>query len=272
MKTSTDLRFIVGSSILLMIFITAFCAPFWTGDSPSQMDITQRLLPPSSGHWLGTDLRGIDVWASVLFGARISLTISFVTVFISTFLGSTLGLLAGFYGGWFEQVLMRLIDVLMAFPGMILSLALTTLLAPTYMSLVLAISITGWIGSARLIRAETLSLREREYVLAAHALGAAPRNLIFQHLLPALFPLIFTHMATSISGIILLESGLSFLGLGPKGNFPTWGQLLNEGRTVIIESPLLTIAPGSAIFLLILSVNLIGDSLRDRFDPKQGRI
>ncbi len=163
---------------------------------------------------------------------------------------------------------MRSIDILMAFPGMILSLALTTLLTPTYSSLVIAISMTGWIGPARLIRGEILRLKEREYIIAAQALGATPVALIFRHLLPALFPLIFTQMATSISSVILIESGLSFLGLGPRGNIPTWGQLLSEGRTVIIESPLLAIAPGLAIFIFILSVNLIGDSLRDQFDPK----
>jgi len=263
MKTKHDVRLIVGAVILLIIIGVAVFAPLWTHYPAGRMDIRQRLLPPSSEHWLGTDLKGIDIWTSLLYGARISLSISFVTVLISTVIGSSLGLLAGYYRGWVEQILMRWIDILLAFPGMILSLTLATFMVPTYFSLVLAISLTAWIGPARLVRGEILSLREREYVVAAHALGVSPVSLLFKHLFPSVLPIIFTQMTTSISGIILIESGLSFLGLGPKGKIPTWGQLLSEGRTVITESPILAIAPGLAIFLVVFSVNLIGDALRD---------
>ncbi len=262
--------FILGI-FLFVCLISAVCfAPFLTHEIPGTIDISQRLLPPSLSHWLGTDLKGIDLWTSLLYGGRLSLMISFTVVCISTVIGTSLGLIAGYYyTGWFDQILMRCIDVLIAFPGMILTLVLASILAPTSWSLILTISLTAWIGPTRLIRGEVLRLREREYIVAAQALGVRDGYLLIRHLLPALFPLIFSKITTSIASVILIESGLSFLGLGPRGKIPTWGQLLSEGRTVIMEAPLLTIAPGMAIFLMILSINLIGDELRHRFDPKQ---
>ncbi len=263
-----DIRLKLSIFILSWIVGAAIFAPGLTFYSPGFMDITQRLLPASQNHWLGTDLKGIDVWTSMLYGARVSLSVGVITAAFSTLLGSTLGFLAGSYRGWFEQVLMRLIDILMAFPGILIILTITTLIDPTYLSLVVVISVTDWIGSARLVRAEVLGLKEREHILAAQALGVSPIQLIWRHMLPPLLPLIFTQATQSLSGVILVESSLSFLGLGPRGKVPTWGQLLSEGRTVIVESPLLAIAPGFALFIVIFCVNLIGDSLRDQWDPK----
>ncbi len=248
---------------MLGIILAALFAPLLTSFIPGKVDITQRLLPPSPEHWLGTDLKGIDIWTSLLYGARISLMVSFFTVLITTTVGGCLGLLAGYLGGWFEQILMRLIDVLMAFPGMILTLSFAAVLVPSYFSLIFSIALTGWMETARIIRAEVLSLKEREYILAARALGAPTGSLLFKHILPALLPLLLTQVTASVASVIRIESGLSFLGLGPHGLVPTWGQLLSEGRTVILESPLLSIAPGLSIFLLLLSVHLIGDSLNN---------
>ena len=213
-------------------------------------------------------MKGIDVWTSLLFGARISVGISFITVTLSTGVGILLGLLAGFYGKWFEKLLMRLIDVLMAFPGILLALTITTLMPPSFWTLILAISCTGWIGVTRLVRGEVLALKEREFVVAAKALGAHPITILTRHIFPQLMPIVVTHMALSYSAVIIVESSLSFLGLGPRSISPTWGQLLSEGRTVILQSPTLAIAPGVAIFLLVISLNLLGDAFRDHFDPK----
>ncbi len=264
-----DLRLIAGISVFAMIALSAIFAPFLSSYTPGKMDITQRLLSPNTHHWLGTDLQGIDIWTSLLYGGRISLGITGVTVLVTTSFGSMIGLFSGYFGGWIEQILMRLIDILIAFPGIILTLTVATILPPTYFSLVFTLSLTGWIGSARLVRGEVLSLKEREYILAARALGNHPLKILFHHLFPATFPLLMTQMTTSIAGVLLVESGLSFLGLGPRGSVPTWGQLLGEGRTVIVELPILSIAPGMSIFLIVFSINLIGDSLRDRFNPKQ---
>ncbi len=266
-----NIRLMIGLTLLLMIVSGALFASLATPYLPGKMDISQRLLSPSPEHWLGTDLKGIDVWTSLLYGARMSLGISFLTVLITTTLGGWVGLFSGYFGGWPEQLMMRLIDIFMAFPGMILTLTVAALLPPTYFSLIFTISLTGWIGPARLVRGEVLSLKERDYILAAKALGNPPLRILFRHLCPALFPLLMTQITTSIAAVILVESGLSFLGLGPHGMVPTWGQLLSEGRTVIAESPVLAIAPGMSIFIVILSVNLITDALRDQFDPLRKR-
>ena len=257
-------RLILGGATLSLLIGAALLAPLLTKYPPGIMDISQRLLPPSSHHWLGTDLKGIDLWTSLLFGARQSLFISSASVLISTLLGTCLGLIAGYYGKFWEQVIMRTIDVLVAFPGILLPLILCTLVPPSFMTLVFTLSITGWIGPARLVRGEILSLKQREFVTAAHAIGASPSSVLFKHLFPHVLPILLTQMTLSFSSVIIIESSLSFLGLGPRTQVPSWGELLSDGRTVMGQSPLLALAPGLALFLVIVSVNLITDSLRSQ--------
>jgi peptide/nickel transport system permease protein len=257
-----------GGIVALLFVGAAIGAPWLAPTGPDDMDIALRLTPPSAADWLGRDLNGGSVLTAMLYGARTSLYISAATVFLSCTLGTAIGLLAGYRGGMIDTVLMRTVDLLMAFPGTLLALALAALLGPSRNNVILAIAATGWTSAARLVRGQTLSLREREYVQASQALGARDLRLIWRHVFPATLSPLTVHATFSLSGVIVVEAGLSFLGLGAQDGAPSWGAILGQGRTVLTEAPYLSIVPGVAIAILVLALNFVGDALRDILDPR----
>ncbi len=261
-------RIIFGASILLVAITISMLAP-WLAPYPADaMDITKRLAPPSYEHWLGCDLNGADILTAIMYGGRTSLYIGFLTVCLTLSIGVLVGLVSGYWRGWIEHGLMRLVDILMAFPGILLAMALAALLGPNVHNVVLAIAATGWTSAARLVRGQVLTLREREYVTASRALGATDARIIFRHILPGTVSTLLIHATFSLSAVILIEASLSFLGLGAQDGPPSWGALLNQGRAALTEAPHLSLAPGAAIALIVLSLNFVGDALRDIFDPK----
>jgi peptide/nickel transport system permease protein len=258
--------------VLTIVMGLAILAPWLAPTNPDDYDVVHRLSPPSLAQgWeglLGWDLNGGSVLTSMLHGARTSLYISFLTVLLSMGVGTTLGLIAGFYRGWCDTLIMRLVDVLMAFPGILLAMALAAMLGPSLHNVVFAIAATGWTSTARLVRAETMSLREREYVVASRALGARTVRILWRHVFPATLPPLLVQASFSLSGVIIVEAGLSFLGLGAQDGAPSWGALLGQGRSVLTEAPYLSVIPGLSIALVVLCLNFMGDALRDLLDPK----
>lgn len=233
------------------------------------MDLAQRFSVPSAEHPFGLDQNGSDVYSQVLHGARISLTVSFTVVALSALIGVLIGSLAGYKGGFFDLVVMRILDMFYAFPGFLLALTFVALLGPSIRNLILAMCVTGWTGYARLVRGEVLHLKTRDYVVGAMALGAPHTRILFRHILPNLLGLLAVQMTFGMAGTIITESGLSFLGLGAPSTTPTWGALLNSGRRFLTEAPHISLFPGLAILSLVLGFNLLGDGLRDHFNPKQ---
>ena len=257
-----------GLLVVILYIVMAICAPLLAPSLPESMDITRRLQSPSWNHPMGFDLNGGDVLTAMLYGARTSLYIGFLTVFISVTFGTTIGLVAGYKRSYIDLILMRVVDLLMAFPGILLAMALAAMMGPNLHNVVLAIAATGWTSSARLIRGQTLSLNEREYVIACQALGAKDRRTIFRHILPGTLSPLVVHATFSLSGVIIIEASLSFLGLGAQDGAPSWGAMLNQGRTVLTEAPHLAVIPGLAIMTLVLALNFVGDGLRDLLDPR----
>ncbi|MCX6107159.1 MAG: ABC transporter permease [Proteobacteria bacterium] len=270
-KWATNPRLIFGLVVIVSVTATSLLAPWLAPTNPDDIDITLRLTPPGALDLFGRDLSGGSVLTAMLYGGRTSLYISTVTVFLSVTIGSWVGLIAGYKRGWVDTLLMRLVDLLMAFPGILLAMALAAMLGPSRNNVILAISATGWTSAARLMRAQTLSIREREYVVASRALGAKDLRLIWRHIFPATLSPLLVHATFSLSGVIIVEASLSFLGLGAQDGAPSWGALLSQGRTVLLEAPYLSIIPGVAIAMLVLALNFVGDALRDILDPRRGR-
>lgn len=258
-----------GLAILPLFTIMALFAPWLAPTPPDAIDISLRLLPPSPEHIFGMDLAGGNVLTAMLYGARTSLYVGFLTVLLSLSIGVLVGLIAGYYRGWIDTALMRTVDLIMAFPGILLAMALAALMGPSLHNVVLAISATGWTSSARLIRGQVLSIREREFVTASLALGAGPTRVILRHVFPATLSPLVVHATFSLSGVIIVESSLSFLGLGAQDGAPSWGALLGQGRNVLTEAPHLSMVPGIAIMLVVLALNFVGDALRDLLDPRE---
>ena len=256
-----------GTLGLLLLALVAIAAPWFAGD-PLATDLDARLDPPSLTHPLGRDALGRDVLARIASGARISLAVAGTVVAISLALGVGLGALAGWAGGWTDELLARLIDVLLAFPGLLLAIALSAILGPTLPNVVLALSVLGWTGYARLTRAQVELLRARDFVHAARALGVRPSRIVVRHLLPLIAPLLLVQATFGLSGAILAEASLSFLGLGAPPPLPSWGAMLDEGRTFMLVAPHLVLAPGVALALTVTCLQLVGDGLRDALDVR----
>jgi peptide/nickel transport system permease protein len=231
------------------------------------VNLPQALLPPSSAHWLGTDQLGRDVLSRLIHGARISLVIGFIAVGVAVVVGTLAGALAGFYGGWVDTALMRFVDTMLAFPSIFLLLSIIAIVEPSIYTIMAVIGFTGWMGVARLVRAEFLSLKEREFVLAARVLGASSLRIITRHLLPNALAPILVAATLGVGGAILTESVLSSLGLGVQPPTPSWGNILTDGQETLSLYPLLAIFPGLMIFLTVIAINAIGDALRDALDP-----
>jgi peptide/nickel transport system permease protein len=256
-----------GAIIVLFMFALAFVAPL-SGYDPGAIDIAHRLEAPSIGHWLGTDDLGRDVLTRILYGARISLMVGFVAVGIATLIGIVIGALAGFYGRWTDAAIMRFVDIMLCFPTFFLILAVIAFLKPSIWNIMVIIGLTGWMGVARLVRAEFLSLRERDFVLAARALGASDLRIIFRHILPNAMSPVLVSATLGVAGAILTESALSFLGIGVQPPTPSWGNMLIAGKQTLGTAWWLSAFPGLAILVTVLGYNLLGEGIRDALDPR----
>jgi peptide/nickel transport system permease protein len=261
-----------GFVIIATILVLALLAPLIAPYDPDAIDVKSILLAPSSAHWMGTDGLGRDVFSRMLFGARISLLVGFVAVGIATVIGVILGAIAGFYRGWVDVVIMRLVDVMLSIPTFFLILAVIAFLSPSIWNIMVVIGLTSWMGVTRLVRAEFLSLREREYVLSAQTLGAKNGRLIFRHLLPNSLTPIIVSFVLGVASAVLVESGLSFLGLGVQPPQASWGNILTDGKEYIEFAWWLSLFPGLAILLTVLGYNLLGEGLRDALDPRSAKI
>ena len=253
-----------GLAILLALVLSALLAPVLAPHDPLRQDLDKDLLAYSAEHPLGTDTLGRDVLSRTLHGGRISLITGIVTVLISLAIGVAAGSLSGYFGGWVDLLLMRLVDILMAFPGILLAIAITAVLGPGLHHVILALCLIGWTAYARLVRGEILSLREREFVQAARGLGCPPERIILRHLIPNLLPPLLIQATFGLAGAIVAEGSLSFLGLGVEPPAPSWGAMLNDGRQFLLVAPHLTTYPGLALMLTVLSLNIVGDALQER--------
>jgi peptide/nickel transport system permease protein len=256
-----------GAAIVLLMFLMALVAAQLAGD-PGMIDIGQRLQPPAWNHPMGTDDLGRDVLTRILYGARISLLVGFVAVGIATFIGVVVGALAGYYGGWVDNLIMRFVDIMLCFPTFFLILAVVAFLEPSIWNIMIIIGLTSWMGVARLVRAEFLSLREREFVLAARACGARDGRIIFRHLLPNALSPVLVSATLGVAGAILTESALSFLGIGVQPPTPSWGNMLIVGKQTLGTAWWLSAFPGLAILVTVLGYNLLGEGIRDALDPR----
>lgn len=260
----------IGASIIATMICVSIFGPLLAQYNPNEMNLSLRFQSPSPEHIFGLDQNGSDVYSRVVHGSRISLYVALSVVSISLFVGLIMGSISGFFGGWIDQLIMRFIDMLYAFPGFLLAIALVAVLGPGVENVIFALCITGWTGYARLVRGECLHLKNKEYVLAVNALGASTTRTIVLHIWPNLVGPLVVQATFGMAGTIIAESALSFLGLGAPATVPTWGAMLNTGRQYLIEAPHVSIFPGFAIVLLVLGFNLFGDGLRDLLDPKKG--
>lgn len=257
-----------GLVIIVIVFFIAIFAPFLSLYDYGKTDVSLKLKSPSFQHYLGTDQLGRDVFSRMLYGSQISLSVGFVAVGISILIGILVGAMAGYKGGWVDSLLMRFVDIMLSFPSFFLILTVVAILRPNIYNVMIVIGITSWEGTARFVRAEFLSLRERDYVQAARALGVKDRRIIFRHILPNALAPVFVTASLGVASAILIEAGLSFLGFGVQPPAPSWGNILTEGRTYIFDAWWLTVFPGLAILITVLSFNLFGEGLRDALDPR----
>ena len=257
-----------GSVVVLLLFVVSMAAPVIAPYDPSDIDVKQILMEPTSSHLLGTDQLGRDVLSRMIWGSRISLKVGFVAVGIATVIGILFGAVSGYYGGWIDGIMMRFVDIMLCFPSFFLILAVIAFLEPSIWNIMVVIGITGWMGIARLVRAEFLSLREREFVISARALGASDMRIIFRHILPNSMAPILVSATLGVAGAILTESALSFLGIGVQPPTPSWGNILTAGKDNIEIAWWLSLYPGLAILITVLGYNLLGEGIRDSLDPR----
>ncbi len=262
----------VGTFIVAIAVLAAVVGPLVAPFDPADQELALRLAGPTGTHWFGLDELGRDIFARVLAGARISLLVGLVVVGVSSTVGIALGSIAGYFGGRIDEAISRVIDILLAFPGLLLAIALVAVLGPSFTNVILALSVIGWVGYARLVRGQVLRARELDFVEAAKALGASTARILTKHVIPTTLPAVSVQATLGMGGAILSEAALSFLGLGVQPPTPSWGTMLNYGRGHLLDAPHLTIFPGLAIATLVLGFNFLGDGLRDALDPAaQGR-
>jgi peptide/nickel transport system permease protein len=255
--------------VLLAIFVLcAVFAPWLAPQDPGQLDLSGRLLAPGHGHWFGTDELGRDILSRTIYGARISLIVAVSVVVLSLAAGLIAGAAAGFYGGWTDTVNIYVMNAFLALPGILLAIAFVAFLGPGLFNLIIALSISGWVGYARLVRAQVMAVKEREFVEAARALGASDLRVLCRHILPNILQPLIVQAAIGMAGAVLAEATLSFLGLGVPPPTASWGSMLNDARSHLFDSPHLVLFPAIAVMLAVLSFNFIGDALRDFLDPQ----
>lgn len=259
---------LVGLSIVLIIVIIAIFADHIAPYDPLKVDLSKYLLPPSKEHLLGTDEFGRDILSRIIFGARVSLQIGFFAQVISISLGTVLGLLAGFYGGWVDDLIMRIVEILFAFPFLLFVIAVVAVFGPGIQNLYLAVALIGWAGVSRIVRGQVLSLRERDFVASARAVGAGTWRILFKHILPNALSPIIIEATLGMGGMIMLEAGLSFLGLGVQAPTPSWGSMVQAGLAYMRSAWWYPVFPGIVIMIVVFGFNLLGDGLRDALDPR----
>ena len=262
---------ITGGVVVILLFLLSFLAPYITPYGPNDLDLYHVLIPPSSSHWFGTDDLGRDVLTRMIYGARISLLVGFVAVGIAVIIGTFVGLLSGYYSGWVDNILMRFVDIMLCFPTFFLILAVIAFIGQSIWYIMIIIGLTGWMGVGRLVRAEVLSIRERDYVMAVRALGARDLRIIFRHILPNAMSPVLVSATLGVAGAILTESALSFLGIGVPPPTPSWGNILTSGKDYIEFAWWLTLYPGLAITVTVLAYYLVGEGIRDALDPRLNR-
>jgi len=267
-----DNRARFGIAVIVLMGLAAIAAPLIAHD-PLKIDLTHLLQKPSGSHWLGTDVQGRDIWSRLVYGARVSLTVGLISQGIALLLGVTLGLLAGYYGRWVDEVVMRLADVTLAFPTLLLLIAMVAAFQPSMGVVFATIGVVGWAGMARLVRGQVLVVRQLEYVQAIRALGAKDIRVMLQHVLPNVIAPVVIAATLGVAGAIMAEAALSFLGLGVPPPTPSWGSMIADGRDLdqLRRAPWTSVFPGMAIGAAVLGFNLLGDALRDALDPKQHR-
>jgi peptide/nickel transport system permease protein len=260
---------VAGLALLVFFTLCAVLAPWIAPHDPAKLNLSARLVSPSASHWFGTDELGRDVFSRTLYGARVSLTVAAAVVAISLSLGLVLGMAAGFYGGWIDTVVnIYLTNAFLALPGILLAVAFVAFLGPSLVNLILALALAGWVNYARLVRAQVLSMKEREFVQAARSLGATNLRLMTRHILPNIVQPLLVQAAVGMAAAVLAEATLSFLGLGVQPPTATWGAMLNDARSHLFESPYLVFVPAVAVAACVLAFNLVGDGLRDALDPR----
>jgi peptide/nickel transport system permease protein len=258
----------LGSSLLVLLVASALFAPALAPHNPNRQNLENDLQVFTAEHPFGTDKLGRDILSRTIFGSRISLLVGVSTVAISVSIGLLIGSISGYFGGWLDHLLMRAVDILLAFPGILLAIAFTALLGPGLDHVILALCLIGWTGYARLVRGEILTLKERDHVQAARALGCSSARVIVVHLVPNLLPALLIQATFGLAGAIIAEGSLSFLGLGVEPPTASWGSMLNEGRQFLLVAPHLTTYPGLAIMVTVLSLNLLGDALQNRLQSR----
>ena len=258
---------LLGLILILLMVLTAVFAPAIARYDPNKIDLIEMRRPPSPTHWFGTDDMGRDVFARVVYGSRTSLLIGFVPSLISLVLGTALGLMAGYIGGRLDGLIMRLADVVLAFPSLLLAMVVMYTLGSSILNMFIALSIINWAGTARVVRAQTLSLREKEFVEAARSMGVSRLSILFRHILPNCLPNLIVLFTLDIPGAIMWESSMSFLGVGDP-NAASWGLMVSQGKSYAYMCPWLILAPGIAILVTVMAFNFLGDGLRDALDPR----
>lgn len=258
---------LAGLALVAFLAVTAALAPVIALYNPLQVDLDRQFQPPSALHLFGTDVYGRDLLSRIIFGARISLVIGFVPSILSMVIGATLGVLAGYYGRQIDAIIMRLADVVLAFPSLLLAMVVTYTLGASLYTLFIALSVVRWASAARVVRSQTLSVKERDFVLAARAVGVSDRRIMFRHIIPNCLAPILVLLTLNIPDAIMAEAGLSFLGVGAQPPTPSWGLMINEAQQYLFSAPWASILPGVAILLTVLGFNFVGDGLRDAMDP-----
>jgi peptide/nickel transport system permease protein len=260
---------VIGGLLVLGVFVLAICAPWISPHDPARIDVKSILLGPSMQHPFGTDELGRDVLSRMIYGSRVSLEVGFVAIGIATLIGIIIGAISGYYGGFIDAVFMRFVDIMLSIPTIFLVLAVIAILEPNIINIMIVIGLTSWMEPARLVRAEFISVKEREFVTAARALGATDGRIIFRHILPNGLSPILVSATMGVGGAILVESALSFLGIGVQPPTPSWGSLLSSGKDNIEIAWWLSAFPGLAILVTVLGYNLLGEGIRDALDPRQ---
>ena len=262
---------VVGLGFMILVVFIAVFAPWLGTIDPTKTSLMDSLKPPSRDHWLGTDLSGRDVWSRIAYASRVSLIAGVASTLLASVIAVILGTISGYYGGFVDNVIMRVTDVIMCIPDLIIIMALVSVLGPGLLNIVIAIGVLGWTGKTRLLRAQILAVREKEYVTAARCSGASDRRIMLRHILPNSFSPLLVAGTLSVAGAILTEASLSFLGFGILPPSPSWGEMLNAARsfTRLQENPWIWMPPGIMILLTVLAINFIGDGLRDSLDPRQ---
>lgn len=259
---------VAGGAVVILLFVVSLFAPWISPYDPNAINLSEVLAQPSPDHLFGTDQLGRDVLSRIIWGAGISLKVGFVATGFSLFIGVILGALAGYYGRWVDAVIMRFVDIMLCFPSFFLILAVIAILEPSIWNIMIVIGLTGWMGITRLVRADFISLRERDFVQAARAVGAGDLRIIFRHILPNAMASVLVAATLGVAGAILTESALSFLGIGVQPPTPSWGNILTAGKNNIDIAWWLSLYPGLAILITVLGYNLLGEGIRDSLDPR----